>query len=146
MSESGTYWSTWQKLSFSEKLIFLKAAICLILIKCALTVLPFPIFRKLFHGLTSSKSTKEFKPEKVQQIAWSVDTAANILPFELLCLPRALATKYLLRKMPSLTLEIGIEVNPAKKFEAHAWVEKNGRIIIGDWPKTVSYQRLWVWE
>ena len=82
----------------------------------------------------------------MQRVVWAVDTAANLLPFELLCLPRALAAKYLLRNIPALTLEIGIEMKPAKKFEAHAWVEQNGHIIIGRWPDAVSYKRLWVWE
>lgn len=83
---------------------------------------------------------------EIDQAVWAVDTAANLLPFELLCLPRALATKYLLRKLAALTLEIGIEINPNKAFEAHAWVERNGTIIIGHWPNTISYKRLWVWE
>lgn len=91
-------------------------------------------------------SAEEIAPETIEKTVWAVDTAANLLPFELLCLPRALAAKYMLRKSPALTLEIGIEINPAKQFEAHAWVERNGSIIIGRWPETVSYQRLWVWE
>lgn len=83
---------------------------------------------------------------KIDRIVWAVETAANLLPFELLCLPRALAAKYMLRKVPAVTLEIGIEVNPAKAFEAHAWIERNGNVVIGQWPATVSYRRLWVWK
>lgn len=89
---------------------------------------------------------RELSQEQIDRTVWAVDTAANLLPFELLCLPRALAAKYLLRAVPALTLEIGVEINPAKAFEAHAWIEKNGRIVIGEWPENVSYQRLWVWE
>jgi hypothetical protein len=138
--------SKWQELPTSGKLIFLKASACLLLIKTGLTVLPFSVFRKLFHWFTRTGSSREFTSKDIERIVWAVDTAANLLPFELLCLPRALATKYLLREAPELTLEIGIEINPAKQFEAHAWVERNGNIIIGDWPKTISYQRIWVWE
>ncbi len=71
---------------------------------------------------------------------------ANVLPLSLLCLPRALAAKYLLKNHPNLKLEIGVELNPRKDFEAHAWVENNGEIIIGDWDSSISYQRLWSWE
>ena len=84
--------------------------------------------------------------KEIEQTAWAVRSAADHLPLELLCLPRALTTKYLLRNVPSLTLEIGIEINSSRIFEAHAWVERNGSIIIGDWPDTISYKRLWVWE
>ena len=83
---------------------------------------------------------------EIDRIVWAIDTAANLLPFELLCLPRALGAKYLLRRVPAITLEIGIEINSAKRFEAHAWIERNGDIVIGQWPATVSYRRLWVWE
>ncbi|CAG5069489.1 hypothetical protein DYBT9623_02225 [Dyadobacter sp. CECT 9623] len=136
----------WNELSGSAKLTFIKAATSLLLVKLGLALLPFSSFRKVFHWFTKTKSVEELPQAQIDQTVWAVDTAANLLPFELLCLPRALATKYLLRKVPSMTLEIGIEVNPAKSFEAHAWIEKNGNIIIGDWPDSVSYKRLWVWE
>lgn len=136
----------WNSLSGSGKLTFIKAAISLILIKAGLSLLPFLSFRRIFHRLTNTGSTQEKSEAEINLIVWAVDTAANLLPFELLCLPRALAAKYLLRKVPAMTLEIGIEVNPAKAFEAHAWIEKNGKVIIGDWPESVSYKRLWVWE
>jgi len=133
-------------LSGPEKWIFLRAVWCLLWIKAGLTWLPFSLFRKWYHWVSRPGSIQEAAPETMARTVWAVDTAANLLPFELLCLPRALATKYLLRNTPALTLEIGVEVNPAKQFEAHAWVEQNGHIIIGRWPDTVSYKRLWVWE
>jgi hypothetical protein len=136
----------WNSLSGYGKITFLKSVFCLLWIKAGLSLLPFSIFRKFFHKLTSNQDVKEFSQDQIDVTVWAVDTAANLLPFELLCLPRALATKYLLRRAPSLTLEIGVEINPAKKFEAHAWIEKNGTIIIGNWPTSVSYQRLWVWD
>lgn len=136
----------WSSLSGYGKITFLKSVFCLLWIKAGLSLLPFSTFRKFFHKLTSNQGIKEFSQDQIDITVWAVDTAANLLPFELLCLPRALATKYLLRKAPSLTLEIGVEINPAKKFEAHAWIEKNGTIIMGNWPTSVSYQRLWVWD
>ncbi len=109
-------------------------------------MLPFSVFRNVFRRFTTTGRPEEVSQQEIELTVWAVDTAANLLPMEVLCLPRALATKYLLRKMPALTLEIGVEINPAKQFEAHAWVERNGSIIIGNWPESVSYQRLWVWK
>jgi hypothetical protein len=146
LGKFGRYISTWQGLPPTEKGVFLRAALTLVFIKLGLAMLPFATFRKVFHYLTKSSHKKELSQAEIARTVWAVDTAANLLPFNLLCLPRALATKYLLRKLPAVTLEIGIEVNPAKQFEAHAWVEKNGTIIIGNWPETVSYQRIWVWK
>ncbi|MCE7066847.1 lasso peptide biosynthesis B2 protein [Dyadobacter sp. CY326] len=140
------YIGKWSSLSGEEKLIFLKAAVCLVLVKIGLTVLPFGTFKEVFHWFCKTNSSREISAKRIELTVWAVDTAANLLPMDLLCLPRALATKYLLRKVPALTLEIGIEVNPAKQFEAHAWVERNGSIIIGNWPESVLYKRIWVWK
>ena len=140
------YIGKWNSLSGQGKLIFLKAAVCLVLIKLGLKFLPFITFRKAYHWLCNTNSFQEISQEKINQTVWAVDTAANLLPLNLLCLPRALATKYLLRKVPALTLEIGVEVNPGKRFEAHAWVEKNGSVIMGNWPESVLYQQIWVWK
>lgn len=138
--------SSWTRLSLREKWIFCRAAFSLLWIKTGLFFLPFATFRKFYHWLTSSPVSGEMPEKEIQEIVWAVNTAANVLPVQLLCLPRALATKFLMRKASSVTLEIGIEINPGKAFEAHAWVEKNGRIIIGDWSDSISYQRLWVWQ
>ena len=146
MKKIARYLSKWNSISGSAKIRFLYAAIVLILIKTGLSILPFSAFRRLFHRVSKSGITQELSSYQIEQTVWAVNTAANVLPLSLLCLPRALATKYLLRKVPSLSLEIGIEVNPDKAFEAHAWVEKGGEIIIGDWSGSVSYQRLWIWE
>ncbi|MBO9613787.1 MAG: lasso peptide biosynthesis B2 protein [Dyadobacter sp.] len=146
MGKIGKLIGKWRSLSGPEKWIFLRAVWCLLWIKAGLLLLPFSLFRKWYHRLSRPSRVQETAPETMERTVWAVDTAANLLPFELLCLPRALATKYLLRNSPALTLEIGIEINPTKQFEAHAWVEQNGNIIIGRWPDTVSYKRLWVWE
>jgi hypothetical protein len=140
------YLLTWRSIPAGARIKFLSAAFVLILIKTGLTFMPFSAFRRLFHWISKSETRREMTPGQIEQTVWAVNTAANVLPIDLLCLPRALATKYLLRKVPSLSLEIGIEINPDKAFEAHAWIEKEGKIIIGDWSESVSYQRLWVWE
>lgn len=140
------YFIKWVDISGRAKIKFLQAGFTLVLIKTGLAVLPFSTFRKVFHWISKSETKKEMDPQEISEVVWAVNTAANIIPLKLLCLPRALSAKYLLRKLPALNLEIGIEINADKAFEAHAWIEKEGEIIIGDWSDSVSYQRLWVWE
>lgn len=140
------YLLKWGNISGNAKIKFLQAGFVLVLIKTGLAILPFSTFRRLFYRISKSETKKDLNPQQISEVVWAVNTAANVIPLELVCLPRALATKYLLRKVPLLSLEIGIEINPDKAFEAHAWVEKEGEIIIGDWSDSVSYQRLWVWE
>jgi uncharacterized membrane protein YbjE (DUF340 family) len=140
------YLARWNTLSRNKKTAFIKSAICLLVIKTGLELLPFSTFRKIFHWFSKSGNKSVMSQHKINEVVWAVESAANHLPFELLCLPRALATKYLLRELPALTLEIGIQINSSKVFEAHAWVEQNGVILIGDWSDSASYQRLWAWE
>ena len=146
MKRIANYWSKWRLLPESTKINFLYASVTLVIIKIGLTLLPFQSFRKLFHKISRSEQREDLTSVEINEIVYAVNTLATILPFELLCLPRALAAKYLLRKVPSLSLEIGIEINRNKDFEAHAWVEKDGNVIIGDWSESVFYQRLWIWE
>lgn len=133
-------------MSFRAQLHFLSAVFSLLWIKGALNLLSFSSFRKIFHWLSNSRTVSDISDKEMDEIVWAVNTAANLLPIEVVCLPRALAAKFLMRKVPSVTLEIGIEIGSTKEFEAHAWVERNGKIIIGDWSDSVFYQRLWVWQ
>lgn len=65
-----------------------------------------------------------------RQIAWAVRLASRYVP-DATCLPQALATHLLLSRHghPSC-LRIGVASGP--KFEAHAWVECDGSIVIGE--------------
>ncbi|QRR01734.1 lasso peptide biosynthesis B2 protein [Dyadobacter sandarakinus] len=144
--KSRTYFAKWAALSQLERKFFLRAAVVLVLVKCGLTVLPFSTFRNIFHYLSQGPKLPDLPSADINAAVWAVDTAANLLPLKLLCLPRALALKYILRHAQALTLEIGVEINPNKSFEAHAWVERNGTILIGDWSDSVCYQRIWVWS
>lgn len=146
MKSLKTYFTRWRQLDFEEKVLFFKAICTLLLIKVGLLFLPFSSFRKVYNWFARTTTKEEVSSRQIERTVWAVRSVADHLPVELLCLPRALATKYLLRQVPALTLEIGVDMTAAKVLEAHAWVEKNGSVLIGDWPETVSYQRLWVWE
>lgn len=123
-----------------------KATLTLLLIKVGLWMLPFTAFRWLYDRFARAEGSRIYSEQELGNVTWAVRTAAHILPFRLLCLPQALAVKYLLRHVPDLPLHIGVQHGPDKHFQAHAWVEKDGRPIIGAWPEQISYQPLWVWK
>ena len=96
-----------------------------------------------------SAPTRQPLPERyLADTVWAVRAAAYHLPLSLLCLPQALAVKYLLRGQPGLSLHIGVQQSTSEGFAAHAWVESTstGGIVIGQWPETVTYRPLWVWS
>lgn len=63
------------------------------------------------------------------------------------CLTQALAGQVLLNQhdAPAL-LRIGVAKNEQGTFQAHAWVESQGRILIGNSPELFRYTRLTEFE
>jgi hypothetical protein len=74
-------------------------------------------------------------------IAWAVKIASNYV-FHATCLVQALATQVLLAgEGISSILHIGVMKGENSSFEAHAWIESEGRIVIGG-SELISYKRL----
>ncbi len=67
--------------------------------------------------------------------------AANSL--KATCLPQALALKWFLRSDTAAEVIVGIDKTVG--FQAHAWVQKAGQILIGDQPDN-NFQPLWTWK
>lgn len=71
------------------------------------------------------------------RMALAVNQAAERLPGTYVCLPRAMALQWMLRRRrcPS-ALVFGVERNAGHKMShlLHAWVESGGRVILGDDP------------
>jgi len=59
------------------------------------------------------------------------------------CLVRALAAQILLRRRGvEVEIVFGARFTEAKKFEAHAWVEYRGQVLLGDMPDLKSHRVL----
>lgn len=54
------------------------------------------------------------------------------MPFSITCLPQAIATQVLLarRGYPAF-IHLGVAKGMEERIEAHAWVECQGRVVIG---------------
>ncbi|MGH9900718.1 MAG: lasso peptide biosynthesis B2 protein, partial [Pyrinomonadaceae bacterium] len=73
---------------------------------------------------------------------WAVNTSARYVPGAT-CLPRALATKVLLaRSGHRASLCFGVAKDAGGRLEAHAWVESQGRIVVGALKDLSRYTRL----
>jgi hypothetical protein len=100
-------------------------------------MLPFTTLQKRLPRLIGSSSA-DFTTE---QIALSVQRASRFVPRST-CLVQALATETLLRKQGELVqLKIGV-AGGMKEMEAHAWVEKDGIVIIGNRVDLQKYHQL----
>lgn len=118
------------RLSGQERRLLLQAWLLLLLADVALRLLPFSTILRYFTPACEARATNLLLP--VSQVAWLVETAGRYCPAGTSCLKEALVLSRLLasRGIPS-TLRIGVG-RPAEVFAAHAWLEQNGQVILGD--------------
>ena len=129
-------------LSLGEKLLLIKAAVLVLAIRVALSLLPFSTLQKLV-GKTKKKHVNQGRKERlsIEQLAWSVGAVSQCVP-KATCLVQALVTQVLLlREGLPATLRIGVAKEGKGELQAHAWVESEGRVIIGE-TKIVEYTPL----
>jgi Transglutaminase-like superfamily len=131
-------------LSIQEKNLFFKVFLYIIIIKFGLWVLPFRYFKKIYQTLLRQPVSPFFLVHiDIKMLVWSVEAIAANLPLGITCLPKALVTKFLLRADNNTLLKIGINFEK-KILKAHAWVEKEGSFVIGNYP-TIGYTPIWTW-
>jgi hypothetical protein len=70
-------------------------------------------------------------PPAMDRLTWAVETVSRFVPAAT-CLTQALAAQVLLtRRGRAARLHIGVSKAEGRKLEAHAWVESQGRVVIG---------------
>ena len=117
-------------LSFSKQRLLIKAWILLGLIRLGLELFPFSTLRKFLNRLRSIMGgfEKEFSEE---QLVWSVAVVSRYIP-KATCLAQALTAQFLLQQAGhQACLHIGVTEADEGRLKAHAWVESQGRILIG---------------
>jgi len=68
----------------------------------------------------------------VDSVSWAVTAASRRLPGPPMCLSQALAVQVMLaRRGYASRLRVGVTRGGAGQVEAHAWVEHEGRVLIG---------------
>ena len=119
-------------LSMVEQRLLVKAVILLWIIRLGQWLLPFQTLRNLLGYLIHVSNRQHFGNSLSQdRIAWAV-TAASRYVIKATCLTRALTLQGLLQKQGyDATLHIGVIRNEESLLQAHAWVESQGKILIG---------------
>jgi len=120
------------KLSASHLLV--SALLLLGIVRLGLWLLPFQTLRYLLSRMTRiATEVQEINQASVDRVVWAVTVANRYMPGEVKCLARALATQVLLgQRGHQALLRIGVAKGEQGQLEAHAWVESQGRIVIGN--------------
>jgi hypothetical protein len=100
--------------------------------RLTLWVLPFNVVRRIL-ARRPRRSTAT-----IEKIGWSISVAKRFVP-KADCLPQALAAESLLmRSGHPVELRIGVVKRDHGRLEAHAWVESEGRLVVGDLTQGLS--------
>lgn len=118
----------------SERLLLIKSALTLAAVKGGLRLLPFTSLEKLLGRATRiSHRFRNWNSEKPDLLIRMVDIAGRHVPGTGSCLTRALAAQLLLaRRGHRSTVRIGVARGGGQQLKAHAWLESEGRVLIGD--------------
>ncbi len=119
----------WVRLSPPDRRLLFRAALLVAFARMGLWVLPLATVRRLASKTKASKRLRATSsPERV---AWAVRSGSRVVPHAT-CLVQAIAAQTLLTQFGiESQLHIGVALGDQQQFQAHAWVEQAGRIIIG---------------
>ena len=121
------------RLPIAERWLLIKAALLLLTIKLGLRLLPLQTLRRFLCRATGGLAILHPADHtSADKVAWAVEAASQHTPGAKSCLTQALAAQVLLtrRGYPAL-LHIGVARGERGRFQAHAWVESAGEILIG---------------
>ncbi len=115
------------KLPGKDKKLLLGTLFLMIKIRLMLWLLPFSRIQRSFKQFNIEKSDIP-----VSRLTWSVRMTSRYVPGAT-CLTKALTGYSLLSKhgYPSL-VKIGVGKSAEGEFEAHAWLEYGGEVVLGE--------------
>ena len=117
------------KLSFEDKFILIKSFFLLWIIRVMLWILPFSVIQKIANRFTIVSG--EFHSIPLEKLTWAVAVMSRYVP-NATCLTRALTAQILLAGQNyNSNLKIGVYKGNGE-FEAHAWLESDNKIVLGE--------------
>jgi hypothetical protein len=131
------------RLSFAEKILLGESLFLVALTGLILRIVPFKFLkRSLTARLAAKAEQKPIDWRQINLIARSVRSVSRFVPFAT-CLSQALAAMLLIKSRGQHSeLKIGVAKDEEQHFKAHAWLEANGRIVIGKLPSHREYKVL----
>jgi hypothetical protein len=128
------------QLSVRDKLLLLKSFLALAAVRAGLSLLPFQTLRQLLGFFTPTTAAfTETDCASMHRVSYAVKTMSRYIPGAS-CLTQALAAHMLLARIGQpAALRIGVARSQEGQFQAHAWVEIQGRIVVGKLPDMRRY-------
>ncbi len=137
------------RLSSADRRLLAQALLAVTTARWGLLALPLGAVRQLVRTLVrSGRQTPDNRRRPLSRIVWAVTAAGRRTPLGTTCLASALAGQALLdRHGYSTKLRIGVKRDGGGAFAAHAWLEHEGRIVLGGDTETIeTYTAMPEWE
>ncbi|MBE9052605.1 lasso peptide biosynthesis B2 protein [Nostocales cyanobacterium LEGE 11386] len=130
-------------LSVGDRYFLIKTLFLLGAIRLGLGILPFNKLLKLLTKISQpSQRVQSIHQVSVNKIVWAVNAATRYVPGAK-CLARALTTQVLMSRYGYLPeFRIGVAKGETGKLEAHAWIEYQGLVVIGNLQDLSRYMPL----
>ena len=125
--------------------LLLKTFTLLALMRLGLWRLSFARLRKAVDFLSQITIFGNVKDSSVSidKLVWAVNRSTYYMPGNAKCLARALTTEILMNQYgydPKLC--IGVAKEPAGELKAHAWIESEGKVIMGQLKELSMFKAL----
>ncbi|HIK07694.1 MAG TPA: lasso peptide biosynthesis B2 protein [Trichormus sp. M33_DOE_039] len=128
------------RLNHRDRYLLIKTLILLGFVNLGLWLLPFSTLRRILDWIGKPNPRASRTP--VHKIIWAVDVSTNFIPGAK-CLARALTCQVLMNQRgDSPELRIGVAKDEEGKLKAHAWIEDQGKVVIGYLNNLSSYTPL----
>lgn len=119
------------RLPFSDQRLLMRAALAVVSAKLAIRTLRLPAARTAVTRL--ERLGWIVTPAPAERIVWAVEAAGRAIPGMKNCLVQAVAAEAMLvRAGHPCELRIGAAKNGPGGLIAHAWLESEGRVLIGE--------------
>jgi hypothetical protein len=125
-----------------ERLLLIRAVTLLAVVRIALWLVPFKILQQISAKLVRTYATPLRESHfSTDRVVWAVQVASRYVP-RATCLTQALAAQALLGfgGIPA-SVQIGV-AKEMGNFEAHAWLESGGKILMGGAEAAQRYTQL----
>jgi hypothetical protein len=130
------------RLRTPEKSLFLRIVLMLIRVRLALWFKPLAYVRRMGELSDAPPVQEKAYPLSAHDLTSLITVAASYIPGAT-CLTQALVAQTILRRYGyAPDLKIGVGRSESNRFQAHAWIELDGKVVLGQLPTLSQYTPL----
>ncbi|WP_036477735.1 lasso peptide biosynthesis B2 protein [Myxosarcina sp. GI1] len=135
-------------LTGKERRLLIDTFVLLGLIRLGLWLLPYGTLSYLLDKVRQQFfNYQKVSHIELDKILWAIDLCSRYWFREVKCLAKALTTQTLMSSYGYCSqLQIGVAKNRSGNLEAHAWIENEGKIVIGYLPDLSRFTPLTTWS